>query len=174
MISIKKPRKRIHADYSDILFGHDFLHEIRVKIEKLEGQKAVAVPWDMGFSFLAPHIDVKEWAAACVYQCPYIEGNRFFWMYPLAILTEDETRYGVDANSRDFSKRPWLVKVIKVDATDIDEYDCELHKDLLSLMGHGYTDFTLPSDGSRSLVHGTVLLDNGDRILVACWLWHNK
>ena len=173
MIQINRPIQRIVVKNADILYAHEFLHEIDIKPETLVGQKVVVIPWDVGFGFLLPYVEAQEWMEACKYECPYLD-NTYFWMYPLAILTDDETRYGCQSDSIEFSKRGWLVRTISLESHGIDEWDCEIHSYQKSMLGHGFTKFTLPCDGDGSLSYGSVLLSNNDRILVACWLWYNK
>lgn len=162
------PPKPVQLEIGDVLCGEDYLDAIGLKTQDLEGRKIVVIPSDSGFNFLAPFVNnLGEWFAALQYTCPFNGHNHYCWMYPIAVVTDDEKRYGCEKGS----KKGWLVRLIKKGHIELNgEFDCIVR----AMLGHGYTEGTLPCDGHGKIEYGTVPMDNNDKILVACWVWFNQ
>lgn len=107
------------------------------------------------------------------YSCPWTK-NRFFWWYPVALLLEHRYKYegGIDLYpDDDMSQRVGYESNCLTSVTVKDAISGSI---IRSMMGHGYTIGTLPSDGHGKIVPALVDLSNGDQLLVACWVWYNK
>ena len=109
-----------------------------------------------------------------IYECPYLKSNKYFWVLPIAIMSNDIQKYKALCSLPDWRKDmmfdfKWIKETSSIE--EYMEYENSLSQ---SFMGHGYTDFTLPSDGygNRELI--TIKLDNGDYVLAISHIWYNK
>ena len=108
--------------------------------------------------------------------------------YPFAILVNGKDVYSkyaiLNSDGYDYTEMigwpggsltPWSEIRDHTDkATYVDPERFKATGIIAAMMGHGYTTFTLPSDGSGDKVLGIVKLSNGDELLVHCWVWFNK
>lgn len=107
---------------------------------------------------------------------------------PIAILTNDASVYtnagrmpemfhGLHEDG-DWNRRSWTTNLYE----DGEIVGCEHNKSIdyhlsdveRAMLGSGYTEMILPSDGSHGLIFATIPLDNGDKIVVIGWEWYNK
>lgn len=180
MIKVVKPPQAATPKFGDILYAGEFLS--RVDIHTIElfhiGKRGVhnrlvqAESSATGFNGLREiGVDASVLADQVIYHCPWSD-NRYHWMFPLGVVTIDEKKYGRDRD--DVKGCPWLCKEInqQTDMKNIDPMLAPLIPN--SMMGHGFTVETLPCDGSGNKVMATIPLDNGDELLVSCWVWSNK
>ena len=114
-------------------------------------------------------IDISEVEGEAAYTCPIMKQG-YCAFVPVAIMTRDLERY----LSRG-EWRPWVPGMVR----DQDFVTDNLWFDGLSIfetliIGSGYTDFILPSDGGNKVVLNALQLDNGDIVLVWHYEWFNK
>jgi hypothetical protein len=161
------PLKPFNPDLGDILYGGDFISG-HIKDKNILDLKKLPVclynegnPWNVlpgRFKISAMNLEVKV-----RYECPYT-GNTFYWLVPYALILKENSveYYGGDKDQYPFDLEWW--KNLFNHPTQI----------MMSLLGHGYTEGTLPCDGGNSIELVTIDLDNGDQLLAFCWFWYNK
>lgn len=173
-IQVVAPKSAAKPEIGDVLYGERFLSRVELAPTELEGKRLVRSP-NRGFNLSGLGIATATLETQIVYRCPWTE-NKYYWMFPLGVVTDDEKRYGLDASKLD--GRPWMCRLISSSEHSIDHIDpsdlAPLTTVMTAMLGHGYTAETLPSDGHGNKVLATVPLDNGDEILVVCWVWFNK
>ncbi len=171
MIDIRVPKSAAKPRIGDVLYGERFLNRVELRVADLEGKRLIRNP-NCRFNLADLGIATDALEAQIVYGCPWTE-NKYHWMFPLGVVTDDEKRYGLDASR--IEGRPWMCRQISASEHSIDHVDpSEWCKVTDAMLGHGYTTGTLPSDGHGNKVLATIPLDNGDEILVVCWVWFNK
>lgn len=121
--------------------------------------------WPNGWEGTPIVAELKEQVTYC---CPFFPGNKHFWMIPTAIIVSRDIKQYREPNL----SSPMFDHMF--DATYTLNNLRELNKVHKVMLGHGYTDFTLPSDGDNELAKFTVNLSNGDKLLMAGWIWYNK
>lgn len=107
------------------------------------------------------------------YECPWT-GNMHHWFFPLVILCADidywlsvaEPSFGAEFARDNDWHRDFII--------DEDDKSLVLSKPAKTIVGHGYTPHTYPSDGSGQLQDAQVLLSNGDFLAGKVWVWFNK
>jgi hypothetical protein len=167
MIKPAKNNQSYSPDNGDILYGSRYVLN-EVKIEDAEhmdrlpicfyntGNPWISLPKRLG-------IDADELKKAVEYDCPYTK-NKYYWILPTyLVLTSNTVKY-YNGKPDDFE-------------FDIDWWkrsDIKPNSIQLALLGHGYTNGTLPCDGSGAIKLVLVSLDNGDALLCYCWIWYNK
>lgn len=189
-IHIKRPETKLSkwdgnscslVEYGDILYGEKLLSAV-VDPKDLVGRNVILPPDNGLGGFGRMGIDIS-WLKDCMYECPYLPGNKYFWMLPVAVLSDDQSRYyqtdgeGKVPYHSTYYERKFVLE-------EDHEHCCgeqvsfeELRRENkinLCLMGHGYTSYTLPSDGGGEVKLGLIPLDNGDELLVLVWVWYNK
>lgn len=167
-MNIATPKLVAKPRIGNVLYGERFLSRVELVVADLEGKRLIRNP-NRRFNLADLGIATDALEAKVVYGCPWTE-NKYYWMFPLGVVTDDEKRYGLDN-----SKEPWMCRLISASEHSIDHVDpSEWCKVTDAMLGHGYTTGTLPSDGHGRKVLATIPLDNGDDILVVCWVWFNK
>jgi len=170
MIKPKKGKK-LSVDCGDILYGEEYLR----KFTQDELEKAFyAYPFEMPFNMEDSEFK-EQFVQAFQYECPFIEGNKYFWFFPFTMFT----------NTR--KEQHWwnaYMDSIKKDAIDQikswqdqrkyeDDY-VEDHYYESIYLGHGYTHGTFPSDGNNSKEMAAVEMENGDLLIGKVFIWYNK
>lgn len=148
-------------DYGDILSGGEYLAR-EVKGSEIIGnflstQAINNDPWE---TLTALSINVAPLKKAFQYSCPYTR-NTYYHFIPLAILLIDG--HDIDMYRKGYESPSWDFA-----------FNLKWSKQCCSMLGHGYTDGTLPSDGSGKHIKVLIELDNGDFLFGYCWLWFNK
>ena len=124
---------------------------------------------------------INKFIDKIVYADPFTSnGLNFLGLYPLAILSKDIKKYRIEGFIGSYYDLAWDTKWTK--AWGCSKYDKDGNKvtaiplDQISqaYLGHGYTDYTSPSDGSNSIVQVKVKLSNEDWLVCATWEWYNK
>lgn len=166
-----KPAESTKPKYADVLYAGEFITRIELSIADFGSRKLVQSD-DHGFNGLSEFgVDFSNFQTRTVYECPW-SGNHYHWMYPLGIVTDDEREYDGDGDAH--KCRPWLCREID-QRNNMDFVNpMQWGKVVDAMLGHGYTTGTMPCDGSGEKVLATIPLDNGDELLVACWVWSNK
>jgi len=167
-ITQKRPYK---PDCGDILSGGEYLVRMvkdKEDLGNLLGANIVSQnPWS---SLKRLGIDTESLKKAFKYHCPYT-GNIYYHFIPAAILVksvEPYRKYPYDEIDWDWAfDLEWNRERTK-------EGHPELNNVGESMLGHGYTEGTLPSDGSGSFIKVLIELSNGDYLFGYCWEWYNK
>ena len=153
----------------DVLYGQRFLSRVEIAVMEIDGKRLVRNNPNCRFNLSNLGIATDALEAQVVYRCPWTK-NKYYWMFPLGVVTDDEKRYGVDID-----KHPWRCRLISAPSHSIDRVNpnewCNITG---AMLGHGYTISALPGDGGGKKVLATIPLDNGDDILVVCWVWFNS
>ena len=127
-------------------------------------------PWD-ALSHL--RVDHKEFKKEVEYICPY-NGYVHFWSVPVLVFTNDvknwTARYKTGAREDMYLNKDWMRKFFPPKVKDALPFT----KIQRALLGPGYTDMTIVSDGSGYLYDAIVALDNEDFLGVKVWMWFNK
>ena len=160
MIAIVKPKKKFEPDNGDCFVGEwvsEFLgSEYDINLKNLPRPEfyALSVVRENHWSALEKlGIDIKELREDVEYGCPF-SNNRYAHLYPLLI-----SEYKTEDPVHEFMRFPWKMQMGSIDK---------------SFCGHGYTDGTLPHDGSGSWGYGKVNLSDGRFLVCAIWIWYNK
>ncbi len=141
----------------------------------------VKVPRLMGIENLEVFKNVKS-------TCPYT-GNRYYCLLPVAILSNELTKYRELVNPMGWYKLEENGKTVYHDIY------AEMAKDAMiemqetnsqptawfsfgsieaCLLGSGYSSGRIKSDGGREWQWTTLALDNGDALLCVVLIWFNK
>jgi len=117
-------------------------------------------------------VDHKHFKKEVQYTCPY-NGYIHFWSVPILVFTNDVKLWTV--RYKVFREEMYL------DHAMMKNFFPPKVKDALpftkiqrSLLGPGYTDMTIVTDGNGYLYDALVALDNGDSLGVKVWMWFNK
>ena len=125
-------------------------------------------------------VNVAAMKGGCVYD-DVVTGHRAMGLVPLYLLTTNVDAY---AHDKGFSMN--RLRSVADRQDDVEDYfdGHKKHRAYLEelalsrieqvLLGSGYTDFTLPSDGSVGVSWQFVALSNGDVLLLAGLEWFNK
>ena len=177
MIKIKKcsrlpdAQQQPYKPDGDILFGEDYIAG-EVKKEEIKSIIMLsAMRTDTWKALSAFGIDYEKFKEEITYQCPYRE-IPYYWFFPTFIICNDINVYKdlPEVNMSRFSF-----------ASDVDFwvnmhkcYEEKSNQVEQSFLGHGFTNCTLPSDGSGEIEHVYVNLSNGDKLAGYVWVWYNK
>jgi hypothetical protein len=168
MIKPIKCEKPYTPDLGDILYGSEYI-EKEIKKEDIKNLNTIPIcvynggnPWLSLINRFG--IDATVLEEAVKYSCPYTD-NHYYWFVPVRLVLRKNT-----------------ITYYKKDSKDDYAYDIDWWKSVNFRMntiinahlGHGYTDGTLPYDGSGNTEIVLVPLDNGDALLGYCWFWYNK
>jgi len=165
--------KRYTPEYGDILYGDEY---IAGKVELKDIKHPILLSnfgnntWETLKKF---EIDYEMLQKRVTYEC-YMTGNKYYWFLPMMILCGYSTKAYRGLSS--FSD-PYFNMLFDEEWTlqFLEGYSVEnINKIQQSLLGHGYTLGTLPSDGSNSIEVVWVEMSNGDKLVGFCWIWHNK
>jgi hypothetical protein len=172
MKAITKPIKQeipYTPEIGDILSGAEFIKRTTPELEDFyewnyfPANSANLNVWESLKKF---GIDISELRRTVEYQCPW-SNNRFYHFLPIVVIANDLKLYRECFHGDDYM---FLGKDMGV--TDKYVFDLnEIHK---SMMGHGYTEFTLPIDGHGKWIKVLVELENHDFLFGYCWEWYNK
>jgi len=117
------------------------------------------------------NVEVVNLEKAFQYKCPYTE-NTYYHFMPVAIIINHDSnveQYRQPNFAHSFHDYlfdlEWILHMDKM--PEIDDIG-------RSMLGHGYTSGTLPSDGSGRFINILIELDNKDHIFGHCWEWYNK
>jgi hypothetical protein len=172
MAEIVKQKSKVgEVSNGDILYGEHYLKNLPSSLKKLAKGKKLAIPVDFNEpnAWKVLHnvgvtnaFDVMQEAT---YRCPFIKDNKYFWFVPQLIITSDISKYeNIQPHWRDTE---FLITQGCLDKNWI-------LQDPYNMLGHGYTDFTLPTDGSSGRSIAIMELDDGDIVVVATQVWYNK
>jgi hypothetical protein len=112
-----------------------------------------------------------------LYACPFFKYNKFYWAVPLLIFTDDPVSYankvhvcGVEYWDNKFldDLRPERVRNWR----QTNMFPLNSIQEIL--LGHGYTEGTLPQDGNGSLCDAIMKLSDDTEIGMKIWMWYNQ
>ena len=127
-------------------------------------------PWE---ALVKLGVNCFEFKEQVQYECPF---NKYihYWTIPVFIFTDDIKFWINKCNimhPKDFFLDTILVR--KFYPTKVND-KLPFTKIQRALLGPGYTEGTLPSDGDCYLYDALVALDNGDFLGSKVWMWFNK
>lgn len=126
-------------------------------------------PWAALTKLEVKHEEFKE---AVKYCCPY-NNYTHYWCLPVLVFTQDvklwTARYKTHRESM-YLDRNWMKQHFPPKVKDALPFT----RVQRALLGAGYTEMTLVSDGSGFLYDAIVALDNNDFLGVKVWMWFNK
>jgi len=128
---------------------------------------------ELGWLALKLFVDEVPNQQNFMYECPYI-GNRHFWLLPIAIMSDDIQKYKSKVSDCWFKEMVFDFDFVSGNAPINEALEDGGSTLIKSFMGHGYTDGTLPNDGSGNRELITMKLDNGDYIVAISHIWYNK
>lgn len=185
-IQILKRNGELNNELGDFLFGEPYINLLEQK--DLEENEVLLLIFLAYFSPNAlaklgcfNEISLSQFLRAGSYECPFNSNRQcFFGLYPLAILSKDISKYRLGDLRGGHYDIAWDVewtktmscagydkdknKIVKIDIDNI----------ATAYLGHGYTEGTLPYDGSGKVKQVKVRLSNGDWLVCATWEWYNK
>ncbi len=184
MIKIRKPsylgNKVYKPEFADIFSTKDF---IAGKVEKKDIEHPILLSlfgnhiWRVLDRF---EIDYKELKEKVKYEC-YLTGNTYYNFLPFMILCGHGSHayrglstFGKHAYDMHFDEEWTKNQILCLNDDDEEEYWKKPSKIQTSMLGHGYTECTLPSDGSNEIDVCYANLSNGDALAGFIWLWYNK
>ena len=185
MFKIIESKKIFKPEIGDILYGEEYFEEF--KKEDLEGVDIIPLrsmnllsPWKALRQF---HVDPSPFQAHVEYSCPLLN-QHYYWAVPSYILTKDMAQYLKDTQHGKLYDYDWdwLRKMGREGSEKYPlDQDQQFEKHILFmsratnlLLGTGFTEGTLPTDGHGRIHEAKVNLDNGDVIVVNLWFWYNK
>jgi hypothetical protein len=167
------PTQEVFADNGDILCGQTFIIkqpiiDLSAGHDKLLPLCMTSDPW---ITLARYNVDASDLKTMLEYECPFSD-NKYYWFIPNLILIKNDVeiyRQGkLKSKEYDYYFDTAFMKQMHGDRL------FELDEVQRAFLGHGYTDGTLPSDGSGKLERAAVALENGDFLLGRTWLWFNK
>jgi hypothetical protein len=109
-----------------------------------------------------------------MYNCPFDKNCTFYGVSPIAIMSDNVYKYRTKEFARgSFNEMAWDLEWTRQFGFN-KEGILDLGGITSSFLGHGYTDGTLPSDGSGSIELVKVPINNGDWLVCWAWKWYNK
>jgi len=178
IIKKDKPKKTKRNSYNldgDILYGGEYLtliegdstEKLKRNVDKFVGDKKWIVPympigdpWTNLYN--AGVVNARQIRDSMIYECPFNEGDRYYWAIPVVLCASNPDDYHQIPNENSLFGREFPYTRIKC-AHDNSHY-----------LGHGYTDGTLPMDGHGETRLAKTNLSNGDFLLMVTWEWYNK
>jgi hypothetical protein len=158
-------------EYGDILYASEYISGVDEEINALKSSGINLISLSSPDSWETAkrmNVDTDELKEKVIYECPFFPGNKYFWMAPVAIIVNGDIKQYREPNlSNSFYDYRF--------DTEFTWHSMGDHSIIKKVMlGHGFTVFTLPSDGDNGLKYLTINLDNGDRLLMLGWIWYNK
>ncbi len=189
MIRIVKPKKPYIPEIGDIdIYGNhheylapfdwDDLDENSIKSKNpmpITGSYAFSVnPWYALVKAGIDKKDVDKLKKMSRNYCPCAD-MKYYAIVPIAILADDATVYTKDMptfcsgmlNDGSWNRKTWA----QTGSFQAMDHISDVER---AILGSGYNEGIIPSDGSHSLIFATIPLDNGDKIVVVGWEWYNK
>ena len=171
----KNPYK---PDCGDILSGGEYLVRKVDYKEKLGDYLWISLfgnnPWN---ALERLGIESKELKETFKYKCPFSD-NIYYHFTPVVLVLNN----GVDSYRKYYEEQNGIKDPLYTDYLFDTKWGRRLSMEVLpeattiqmAMLGHGYTEGTLPSDGSGDFINVLIELDNGDFLFGHCWEWYNK
>ena len=171
-MKMMKPEKQYKNKIGDILHGEEYLEQLN--INELKEKRYC---YSTSIRRLSKEVQ-QEFKKHFLYVCPFIDGNHYYWFAPSFVFTEIPIEKAIEhmfqktiAAEQIYGWKSDQIKMIE----EFHEYkDNHPFYGEQLYMGHGYTDYTLPSDGCNHKDVCMVRLDNGDILVGQTWVWFNK
>jgi len=172
MIKAIIQKKPYVPEIGDILSGSEFIVR-KVKNDEKLGNFifANAISHNPWITLKKLDIDAEQLKKEFEYKDPFTD-NTYYHFIPLAIIVKDVNVYRKGRySSKDCD---YLFDVEWNTSFVCKDKHPELNSISKSMLGHGYTDGTLPNDGDGKHIEVLIELDNGDFLFGYCWEWYNK
>ena len=177
MIKIQKQDKTLEFDCGDILFDYtDLIREYNY--EEVKSKKVLFLDYFSANTWKAlekielfddeDFLKLKEMS---LYECPYTD-REYTSLVPTMIWTDNPEKYFEGKNY-------YFQDMACDDEWNKSQYSQQIEDVCLSkiqklMIGSGYTDCTLMTDGSTDLDKVFIDLDNGDILECVICVWYNK
>lgn len=167
----------------DILYGHEYIQSVVPK-KDFTLKNVIPLPSNFGnrygWSVLEYYIDSKSIVKLMEesnYQCPFQIINTFFWNVPIGILYTSQENfdwYKSRLSESSPTQSEFLFSDFVLEDLTLSKLVESMSDVTKSMLGHGYTDGTLPCDGDGNITFTYMPLSNGDKLICASWEWFNK
>lgn len=176
MIKIIRQKKPVKPEIGDILYGQRYAfawwEKEKESLKSYEWITLADISVNRWRALERLGIDISKVQEEFIYECPFHNGNKYYWFIPSILLSRDVNKYRKNPNDK-YSReaiafdQEWINKMFKQET---------YHEDNIvkSMLGHGYTDCTLPYDGNGQIELVVLELNNGDFIMGPIWVWFNK
>lgn len=193
MINIVKPENPYVPENGNIdIYGkqHEFMEAVDWELFRTMNPMPIGAfslnPWkaliNAGIDRLDIH-DLKKWSTN---YCP-CSLSEYHAIVPINILTSDASRYlGPKENNTKWfydmyndgnwnRHMNWQIDN-ENENSEIPKPKIDYHMDSVdrAILGSGYNEGIIPSDGCHSFIFATIPLSNGDKVVVISWEWYNK
>lgn len=179
-ITIVPSRVEYSHPYGDLMCeANDIMRKFELEKEGLEESTPLLLSyfdpntWAAVFKIQAlDQTALKQLFDICQYTCPYTR-QVYTSLVPLVLWTNNPDQYFQG------QEHAWYRDMACDGEWTRNQYSAVLEKGELTriqklLLGSGYTNGTLMSDGSNSVEQVVIDLSNGDKLVCAVWIWHNK
>lgn len=185
MIKILK-RKKIEDNekvcpIGDILYGEEyFIKPYDVHYGQVKFLPVTAIRYNPWKCLKGLGIDYEEFQKELAYE-DFVSDNIYYWAVPV-FLFSDKVDEIVD-NTKDiywkdlYKDHDWQARSYFREFEDDDnpwKHEFVMPSISESLMGHGYTFGTIPSDGHGGKKNAIVELSDGSFLGCKVWVWYNK
>jgi hypothetical protein len=129
-------------------------------------------------ALLALGIDCLATKKNLLYECPFMQGNRYYWFLPTVWFPLDY-KNGMDRACAAGLVESWR-KDMLYDQDWMTRVVSNSHEPFVinaierSMLGHGFDSYCSPDDGMGSLTPAVMKLSNGEFIGGQVWVWYNK
>lgn len=182
LIQHKKPT-RVHK-YGDILYpfkdwgpntgtGVKWFSEYKPKDLKGLGFIGTKIIDNFGWKTLQEMgiSNALKFSEELKYECEWSD-NTYYWAMPLCVYYQDGDFWREQLKDK---VPDWNLDYILDKEYHEGRHDTTATSEIEdAFLGHGYSEFGGPSDGSHNLYPAVMQLDNGDKLLVKVWVWFNK
>lgn len=173
MITVKQQQEKFQPEIGDFIFDNGRLIHSYFEFDDV---KSLMFPLTFYGHFDPFHtlrrLDVRDQdllVQSAKYECPFLNGNIYYGLLPVAIQTNDSSVYRVGPFARSEYDYVFDLEWQKKYRQSFVENEI-----LTSFMGSGYTNDFLPSDGSHKIVTVKIELSNNDFIVAKTFEWYNK
>jgi hypothetical protein len=166
LTSIKQP-VRFEPELGDIIFAAEMLRKFDPEVRHGHITPLICLSQN-GWTALANlNINAHDFRARSTYKCPFMHMNIYYWNMPVALISQNPERYEALSGNAYAMDSDWHKKMYEERIFDLGLVP-------RSLMGHGFTSGTLPSDGTPHIEKTLADVDNGDVIVCQTFIWFNK
>lgn len=174
-MKIVAPDTKYSHDYGDFIYG---TCEILGKFNKdYLNKKLLHLAWFSPNTWYALEnigfLGIDGFVKTVKYQCPYTK-IKYFAVAPIAIASDDIAKYFNVFDFKPFFQDMVLDQDYMNKLFPVDNPTQSLTDVMMSALGPGYTDFCGFNDGDSSIDLSVLKVDNGDHVICANKVWHNK
>lgn len=186
LIKIIKQQKPFKYNIGDFEWWTDYIAEFTEQdIENNEvlplNTRLMQNPWAIMKCMPFDQENLRVMRKTAMYSCPFDEKFVFYGAIPLVVFSDNIDKYRTEYFSNEeydiYFDSEWT-KGMNCRVHDMHtgaiRLDFPFSSCQRAYMGHGFTNCTLPSDGSNRIVSAKIELSNGDWLGIKTWLWFNK